>query len=297
MVVLRLGSIDNTELKFVPTKKNFLEEYIKSMKQIEEYELTQTYKDGYKYRRYNDHGSMKYTRNQKNKETHITNVIEIDANTFDSILKSNNSKCIRKIRKYYNDGPYEIDIDVFLEPLEMTLVEVSSDKAPLDEYKPPRGFVNVTNNDCFENIAIFDGSIISNNLIIEGTDGVGKSVTIERLLDEGIVCQDRCMDVISNNMLFSVSMEDRVRLYQEYLRKINKKVIFMVNMDKEELERRIYARGQLSEFDLEAFKYNQLYLDTYNYMKERNMLEGKLFLIDVTGLTIEEQVEKVKVLK
>lgn len=53
-------------------------------------------------------------------------------------------------------------------------------------------------------------------------------------------------------------------------------------------------RNQIGKYDLEAYQYNQLYLETYEYMKEHNMLENKLFLIDVTHLTLEKQVEKVK---
>ncbi len=290
MVVLRLGKINNEERKFIPSKKEYLERYLSSLKKIEEYELTQTYKDGYKYRRYNDNGSFKYTCN--NKMSKISEVKEIDEHLFNNILKENN-KCVRKIRKYYIDGDYEIDADYFKEPIEMIMIEVSTNK-DLSKYIPPKGFIEVSNNKVFENYGIYNGSIKSNNTILEGTDGVGKTVTIEKLLNDGIIVQDRCMDVISKNMLFNVSMERRANLYRDYLKKINKKVIFLINNDKQELESRIKKRKVLSEFDTEAYKYNQLYKDTYNYMKEKNMLENKLFIIDCTGLSIEEQVKKVR---
>ena len=146
----------------------------------------------------------------------------------------------------------------------------------------------------YENIEIFNGSIISNNTILEGTDAVGKTTTITELLKEGIICQDRCMDVISVNMLFDISMEERVMKYQEYLRNIDKKIIIMVNNNKEELEKRINEREKLSEFDTLAYEYNQLYMETYNYMKNHNMLEDKMFLVNCTGLTVDEQVNTVK---
>ena len=57
---------------------------------------------------------------------------------------------------------------------------------------------------------------------------------------------------------------------------------------------RIYSRDIISDFDLEAPKYNKLYLDTYNYMKTNKKLYGKLFLLDCTNLTLDEQVEKIK---
>ena len=292
MVELRLGKINNEERKFIPTKKEFFDEYINSLKKIEEYELIQTFKDGYKYRCYNDNGCLKYTRNKKNGK--ITDVIEIDEDTFNDVLRENN-KCIRKIRKYYHDGNFEIDVDYFSMPINFVMVEVAAigDEA-LDHYKAPKGFVEVTGNELFENKNIFNGSIISNIAILEGTDGVGKSTTIEELLKEGIICQDRCMDVFSVNMVFDISMEKRVKKYQDYFKKTKQIIIILVNNDKEELERRIRLRTHLSEFDEYAYEYNQLYLDTFNYMKDHNLLMNKLFLVDTTNLSIKEQVNKVK---
>ena len=291
MVVLRLGKVNNEERKFIPTKKEYLERYLSGMEVIEEYELTQTYKNGYKYRRYNDDGDYKYTVN--NKMSKITDVRESNEEEFLKILKEN-GKAIRKIRKYYNDGPYEIDVDYFIEPIQMIMVEVSTDKAPLNAYVPPKGFVEVSNTKVYENYGIYNNSIRSVGTIIEGTDGVGKSVTIEKLIEKGIICQDRCMDVISRNMLFNIAMDKRANIYQKYLKNIHKKIIFLVNNSKEELESRINKREVLSQYDKDAYMYNQLYLDTYNYMRDKEMTENKLYLVDCTGLTLEEQVSKVE---
>lgn len=292
MVELRLGLINNIERKFIPTKKEYLEEYLKKLKQIEEYELIQTYKGYVKYRCYNDNNSFKYTRNKKMKG--VTDVIEIDENTFNEVLKYNDNKCIRKNRKYYIDGDFQIDVDYFLEPINMIMIEVETEVGILEKYIPPKGFLEVTDNPCYENLAIFNGSIISNNTILEGTDGVGKTTTIVELLKQGIICQDRCMDVISKNMIFDVSMEQRANKYQNYLKNIDKKIIFMINNDKDELKNRIQKRRVISEFDLLAYEYNKLYKDTYEYMKNKNMLENKMFLVDCTGLTIKEQVDAIK---
>ncbi len=291
MVVLRLGKINNEERKFIPTKKEYLDKYLRGMEKIEEYELTQTYKDGYKYRRYNDNGDKKYTRN--NKMIKITEVEEINEDLFNQVLEEN-KKCVKKIRKYYNDGPFEIDADFFISPIEMVMIEVSTDRVPLDSYVPPKGFIEVSNTKTYENYGIYNGSIKTNNIIIEGTDGVGKSSTIEALIKEGIICQDRCMEVFSKNMLFDIPMEERCKKYQEYLKTHDKKVIFLVNNSRLELESRINKRERLSEYDTEAFKYNQLYLDTYNYMMEKGMDEGKLFCVDCTGLSLGEQIKMVR---
>ncbi len=131
-------------------------------------------------------------------------------------------------------------------------------------------------------------------IILEGTDAVGKTSTINELKKENIICVDRSKDMISKYMLFDYSLEYRANKYYQYLKENDCKVIFLVNNDRDELERRVKMRNQIGKYDLEAYQYNQLYLETYEYMKEHNMLENKLFLIDVTHLTLEKQVEKVK---
>lgn len=292
MIKLRLGLVNNIEKKFIPTKKDFFEKYLDSLEKIEEYEIIQTYKKNTKYRCYIDDGNFKYTRNIKMER--VTDVEEISKEVFDEALKENNNKCIRKIRKYYIDGDFEIDVDYFLEPINMIMVEVETKNNSLDNYKAPVGFIDVTENPIYENKAIFNGSIVSNNTILEGTDGVGKTTTIIELLKEGIICQDRCMDMISKNMLFDIPIDKRVNKYQNYLKNIDKNIIILVNNDKEELEKRIKQRKILSEFDLLAYEYNKLYKETYNYMKNHNMLENKMFMVDCTGLSIKEQINTIK---
>lgn len=292
MLELRLGKINNEKRKFIPTKKDFFEKYISSLKKIKEYELIQTFKDGYKYRCYKDNKDLKYTRSKKIGK--ITYIIEIDKKTFNNILDEN-KKYIRKIRKCYHEGNFKIDIDYFFEPINLILVEVAAtSKEPLENYNPPKGFIEVTGNEIYENSNIYKGNIISNNTIIKGTDGVGKSTTIEKLLKQGIICQDRCMEVISANMLFNISMKERAKRYQNYLKKTDKNVIILVNNDKKEIETRINLRTKLSEFDNQAYEYNVLYLETFNYMKKRNMLMNKMFLVDTTNLNIIQQTEKVR---
>ncbi len=131
-------------------------------------------------------------------------------------------------------------------------------------------------------------------IYLEGTDGVGKTSTIECLKQKGIICQDRNKEVISKNMLFEIPMKERVNKYEKYLIKNNDIIIILINNSEEELMRRINSRKVISDFDLDAFKYNKLYLDTYNYMKDNNMLHNKLYLVDCTNLNLEEQVNKVE---
>ena len=131
-------------------------------------------------------------------------------------------------------------------------------------------------------------------IIIEGTDGVGKSTTIKRLAKNNIICQDRSRNVISKYMIFDISMENRTKKYFEYLKNNNCLIIFLINNDKNELMRRIYSRNEINDFDMQAYEYNLLYKETYEYMKKHNMLLKKLYMIDVTNLNIEEQTNKVK---
>ena len=131
-------------------------------------------------------------------------------------------------------------------------------------------------------------------IIIEGTDGVGKTSTIERLAKDKIFCQDRSKDMISKYMLFDISTEDRAKKYYEYLQNNDCIIIILINNDKEELMRRIHSREKISDFDLQAYEYNQLYKETYNYMKQKELLSDKLFMVDVTGLNLNDQVKKVK---
>ena len=131
-------------------------------------------------------------------------------------------------------------------------------------------------------------------IILEGTDGVGKTATIEKLKKENIVCLDRSKDVISKYMMFDIDLKYRAIKYYNYLKNNDVKIIFLINNDKEELERRIFKRKKISDFDLKAYEYNKIYKETYHYMKNNNMLCNKLFIVDVTGLNLEDQVKKVK---
>ena len=131
-------------------------------------------------------------------------------------------------------------------------------------------------------------------IILEGTDAVGKTSTINELKKYNIICEDRSKDVISKYMLFDYSTEYRSKIYHEYLKNNDCLIIFLINNDKEELRRRVLSRKEINEFDLQASLYNELYKETFYYMKKHNMLENKLFLVDVTNLNLEEQVAKVK---
>lgn len=159
-------------------------------------------------------------------------------------------------------------------------------------YLPPKGLIEVS--DLYSKENILDGIIKVPNYILEGTDGIGKSTTIELLIKEGIVCFDRNLETICRYMLFDVPLETRISEYKKYLERTKDKIIFLINMDSNEILRRIYSRKQISEFDKHAVEYNQMYLDTYKELERREYLFDKLFLADCTGLSIEDQKNKIK---
>ena len=169
--------------------------------------------------------------------------------------------------------------------LESGLILVDSE-VPLDK----KGLVCVNDNPWFtdENLPL----VKVKKAVLEGTDGVGKTSTIEGLIKQGIVCGDR-EPYICQYMLFNVDMGTRCKAYEEYFRTGGNAVIFLVNNSKEELERRVYGRGRVSEFDRETYAYNLLYKETFGEM-QKYQTYGKLKMVDCTGLTIEEQIEKVK---
>ncbi|MBE6557584.1 MAG: hypothetical protein E7661_01000 [Ruminococcaceae bacterium] len=135
---------------------------------------------------------------------------------------------------------------------------------------------------------------MSRKIILEGTDGVGKTSLATCLRKEGIEVSDRSKDVISKHMLFHVDMATRAAIYETYLRDNDVLVIFMINHNKEEITRRIQARERISEFDKQANEYNVLYHETYLYMATRGMTHGKLLSADCTDLTFDEQLRLIK---
>ena len=128
-------------------------------------------------------------------------------------------------------------------------------------------------------------------IILEGTDAVGKTSVINNLSDYKLLDRDNNICSLFN---FCISLTDRVFKLKEYLDSNQNYVIFLVNNDKNELKRRIQLRKKVDEYDKYAYLYNLLYLETYLYMKQKNLLCNKLFMVDCTGLSLEEETIKVK---
>lgn len=128
-------------------------------------------------------------------------------------------------------------------------------------------------------------------IILEGTDGVGKTSTIELLKEYKLVNGDK---YISRYIDVDISLQSRAKLYYDYIKSRDNVIIFIVNMDRKELERRISLRNKVDKKDKYIYLHNLLYLETYIYMEKNDMLVNKLYLVDVTGLTINKQTSKIK---
>jgi len=147
-------------------------------------------------------------------------------------------------------------------------------------------------------------------VVIEGTDGVGKSTVIKSLeqyfgnhtitehkqTDENPVklefeFLDRETTTISASMLFTVRMKDRIERIKKYLdNNRDTFVLFLVNEDAEELMRRIKTRDKpISDFDNDAPAYNLMYTATYREMERHKYVNHQIGLLDVTGDGIEEE--------
>jgi len=128
-------------------------------------------------------------------------------------------------------------------------------------------------------------------IILEGTDAVGKSSVINNLNDYKLLDRDKKICKLFD---FNVSLLDRVNKLNEYLNNNKNYIIILVNNDKEELERRVDLRDTIDEYDRYTYLYNLLYLETYIYMEKNDLLRNRIFMVDCTGLTLEEQTNRVK---
>ena len=128
-------------------------------------------------------------------------------------------------------------------------------------------------------------------IILEGTDAVGKTSVIKNLSNYELFDRDNNICKLFD---FNISLLDRVNKLKEYLDKNENYLIFLINNDKEELERRVNLRETIDEYDRFSYLYNLLYLETYLYMEQNDLLNYKLFMVDCTGVSLEEETNRVK---
>ena len=100
-------------------------------------------------------------------------------------------------------------------------------------------------------------------IALEGTDAVGKTSVINNLKNYQLLDRDKNICRLFD---FDISLIDRVNKLKEYLKNNKNYIIFLINNDKEELERRVNLRKTIDEYDKYTYLYNLLYLETYLYM-------------------------------
>lgn len=128
-------------------------------------------------------------------------------------------------------------------------------------------------------------------IILEGTDAVGKTSVIKSLSKYEL--SDRDKDVC-RLFSFDVSLMDRIKALVDYFNKNDNSIIFLINNNRDELERRIKLRGTADKYDKYAYLYNILYFETYLYAEIHKMFMGRLFMVDCTGLSLEDETKRVE---
>lgn len=156
---------------------------------------------------------------------------------------------------------------------------------------PHKDFIEVTDNRYYFIKNLINHSVIKTNIIIEGADGTGKSTLVSQLANQGYLCQDRAIKEITQSMREEIPKKTRISNVYEYLLKEPKrKVVFLYLSKEEELEKRILARGDLSEYDKKALIFQRLYLDTYESLKNL----PNLYLIDAFQKTPKQLANEIR---
>lgn len=128
--------------------------------------------------------------------------------------------------------------------------------------------------------------VSSRRIIIEGTDGVGKTTIARKLRDLGISCLDREKTTISACVTPEKLPIERACIWNEYLRIHPSDAIAVLTLsDKDELERRIQNRGgAIDSYDQNASMYDELYLETVACAIRSKQNHGRIKLFEIDNL-------------
>ena len=130
--------------------------------------------------------------------------------------------------------------------------------------KKHNDFIDVTWNSLYKVQNILRGSLNCTNIVIEGADGTGKSTLINELAQLGYLCQDRAVHEVTQSMRENIPRNIRINNVRLYLEEKRHRKLVILYLSKEgELEKRIFSREEISEYDKKALIFQKLYLDTY----------------------------------
>ena len=237
-----------------------------------------------------DSNKNSFNNNQIN-DTSLINYESFKQFLIDSsiIIYNNIKQKLGLFRKYVLIRDYEINY--FINDKSIKIEKYDNDIIIIKAFKEinKKTLVDVTNNSFYldENIS----KIKNKYIYLEGTDGVGKTTIIVNLINKGYFLYDR-NKIISDYMLFNIDDITRNNVYYNYLANNNINIVFLVNNDKEELNRRIKSKEKISIFDKYSYEYNMLYTKCFNQLSYSYKLNN-LQMIDLTGLSIDEQTKKI----
>lgn len=138
-------------------------------------------------------------------------------------------------------------------------------------------------------------TVQSKRVIIEGTDGIGKTTAAKHLQELGINCLDREKNTISAIMLPSNSDEVRGQVCRQYLfDHPNDFLVFLTTRKTEEILERLERRGGFcDEFDRKAVMYNDLYIKTAQQIDLAETCKHQFAEIDITDCDEHSVVSKI----
>lgn len=187
----------------------------------------------------------------------------------------------KKVRKNIYQNFFTISIE------DITLIYITQS----EKYLIHNDFIEVTNNERYSILNILAGFVTSTNLVVEGSDGVGKSTLVANLAQLGILCQDRAVKEITKMMKPHIDEQQRVLTVSRYLEdNSNCKVVFLYMSNESELYKRIYSRKIISEYDKNTIIFQRLYVDTYLKLSQ---IYNNIYLVDCFGKTQADMVNDV----
>ena len=216
---------------------------------------------------------------------------------------------VQKEISLFGGKGFDVEYSEYLTPAKFVIVSFIFEN---DEYLQQflnsnyfhiKGLINITNNPLFEDININNKSVCSNKFIIEGVKGVGKTSLIIYAINQGIICIDRDMQIISNNNN-DISKTEKMALdFYNYIHKENNLYcIFLINHNYDELIRRINYRNMIKEKDIISEKYQDYariieYMNKYDllekYMRNHGLIDSRIDFVNCTYDNLDNQNNKI----
>ena len=291
------GSITKFERKFVCTKRHLLDDYLQeNASYLHSYKICQKYADGIKYRKYETENGVfckMHSKLQIDSEHKEVIIKDISEKEFDSI---STEYCVSKVRTAYRlAGDLILDVDDYRN--DIVMIEVwCGNKSTLDSFSCIKGLYEVTGNKFYSNkyIAMNKDNILTRGLcIVEGTDLVGKTTVVEKMINAGYVCMDRDQYNFSDCIDLKYSYQESADRIANNYRGRDCNIVVMYAGDasvlKERLEKRLATCGGISEYDDLCCEYNEFYIQVSKILSKQLK---NLTMIYVCSKTVDEILQR-----